>query len=60
VIAMADLLFSVQAIYSRNFEVIPLLIVGVIWYLAMFSLLYLLLGWLERRYSRGHRAVAAA
>jgi polar amino acid transport system permease protein len=55
VIAMADLLFSVQAIYSRNFEVIPLLIVGVIWYLSMFSLLYLLLGWLERRYSRGQR-----
>lgn len=60
VIAMADLLFSVQAIYSRNFEVIPLLIVGVVWYLAMFSLLYVLLGWLERRYSRGHRAAAPA
>lgn len=59
VIAMADLLFSVQAIYSRNFEVIPLLIVGVIWYLSMFSLLYLLLGWLERRYSRGQRAGVA-
>jgi len=60
VIAMADLLFSVQAIYARTFDVIPLLIVGVIWYLLAFSVLYVLLGWLERRYSRGHRAAVVS
>ena len=54
VIAMTDLLFSVQTIYNRNFKVVPLLIVAVVWYLAVFTLLTLLQSRLERHYSRGH------
>jgi polar amino acid transport system permease protein len=56
VIAMTDLLFSVQTIYNRNFKVVPLLIVAVVWYLAVFTLLTLLQGRLERHFSRGHAA----
>lgn len=59
VIAMTDLLFSVQTIYNRNFKVVPLLIVAVIWYLAVFTLLTLLQERLERHFSRGHAAVEA-
>src|SRR3954465_3989283 len=39
VIAVAELLYSAQLIYSQNFQQIPLLIVVCIWYLAMTSLL---------------------
>jgi len=56
VIAMTDLLFSVQTIYNRNFKVVPLLLVAVIWYLAVFTLLSLLQARLERHFSRGHAA----
>jgi polar amino acid transport system permease protein len=58
VIAMTDLLFSVQTIYNRNFKVVPLLLVAVVWYLAVFTLLSLLQGRLERHFSRGHAAQA--
>lgn len=58
VIAMTDLLFSVQTIYNRNFKVVPLLLVAVVWYLAVFSLLSLLQGRLERHFSRGHAGSA--
>ncbi len=54
VIAMTDLLFSVQTVYNRNFKVVPLLLVAVIWYLAVFTLLTLLQARLERHFSRGH------
>ena len=54
VIAMTDLLFSVQTIYNRNFKVVPLLIVAVLWYLAVFSLLSLVQRRMEQHYSRGH------
>lgn len=56
VIAITDLLFSVQTIYNRNFKVVPLLIVAVLWYLAVFTLLSLLQHRLERHFSRGHGA----
>ena len=54
VIAMADLLYSVQSIYNRTFEVIPLLLVAVIWYLAITSVLNLIQDRIERYYGRGH------
>lgn len=53
VIAMADLLYSVQLIYARTYETIPLLIVACAWYLALTSLLGVGQHFLERRYSRG-------
>lgn len=53
VIAMADLLYSVQAIYNRNFQTIPLLIVATIWYLILVSILSFAQSNLEQYYGRG-------
>ncbi len=55
VIAMGDLLYSVQAIYNRTFDVIPMLMVAVIWYLLMTSVLNIGQSAIERYYSRGIR-----
>ncbi|TGQ46929.1 MULTISPECIES: amino acid ABC transporter permease [unclassified Mesorhizobium] len=55
VIAMADLLYSVQSIYNRTFEIIPLLMVAVLWYLLITSILNVGQGAIERYYSRGDR-----
>ena len=50
VIAMADLLYTAQLIYSRTYETIPLLIVASLWYLLIVSVLSVLQGGLERRF----------
>ena len=55
VIAMADLLYSVQSIYNRTFEVVPMLLVAVIWYLLITSVLNVGQSYIERYYSRGDR-----
>jgi polar amino acid transport system ATP-binding protein len=47
VIAMADLLYSVQSIYNRTFEIIPMLMVAVLWYLFITSILNVGQGYLE-------------
>jgi polar amino acid transport system permease protein len=60
VIAMNDLLHSVQLIYNRTYEIVPLLMVAVIWYLAIITLMYALQSRLERRYSRGQDRTAQA
>lgn len=60
VIAMNDLLHSVQLIYNRTYEIVPLLMVAVFWYLVVITLMYAAQSRLERRYSRGHRPTAAA
>jgi polar amino acid transport system permease protein len=57
VIAMADLLYSVQSIYNRTFEVIPMLLVAVFWYLLVTSILNVGQGAIERHYSRSDRGV---
>jgi polar amino acid transport system permease protein len=54
VIAMADLLYSVQTVYNRTYEVIPLLMVAVIWYLLITSILNLVQSAIERHYGRGY------
>ncbi len=54
VIAMNDLLHSVQLIYNRTYEIVPLLMVAVFWYLVVITLMYAAQSRLERRYSRGH------
>lgn len=59
VIAMNDLLHSVQLIYNRTYEIVPLLMVAVFWYLVVITAMYAVQGRLERRYSRGHRPHAA-
>lgn len=56
VIAMTDLLFSVQTIYNRTFKVVPMLIVAVIWYLLVFTLLSYFQKKMEAHFSRGYNA----
>jgi polar amino acid transport system permease protein len=53
VIAMGDLLYSVQTIYNRTFEVVPMLMVAVIWYLLITSILNVGQSAIERYYARG-------
>lgn len=53
VIALADVLYSAQIIYSRTYEIIPLLIVACVWYLVATSVLSVGQYYIERRFSRG-------
>jgi len=55
VIAMADLLYSVQSIYNRTFEIIPMLLVAVIWYLLITSILNIGQSYIEAYYGRSDR-----
>lgn len=54
VIAVGDLLFSVQNIYERTYQIVPLLLVAVIWYLVVVLALTFFQQRLERHFSRGH------
>ncbi|RPF30411.1 amino acid ABC transporter permease [Streptomyces sp. TLI_185] len=53
VIAAHDLMSNIQDVYAQNYQVIPLLVVASIWYLALVSVLSVPQAWLERRYGRG-------
>jgi polar amino acid transport system permease protein len=53
VIAVADLLYAAQNIYSANFKTIQLLTVASVWYLVCTSILYVGQYYLERYYGRG-------
>ena len=53
VIGGNDLLTVLQRIYSQDYNVIPLLTVGTIWYLVLTTTLSIPQGWLERRFGRG-------
>ncbi|MER7080753.1 amino acid ABC transporter membrane protein, PAAT family (TC 3.A.1.3.-) [Saccharopolyspora kobensis] len=53
VIAVHDLLYSVQLIYNRTYEVIPLLLVATVWYLVVTSILTAGQYYVERHYARG-------
>jgi polar amino acid transport system permease protein len=52
VIALSDLLYSVQTIYSRNFQTIPLLIVACLWYLVATTVFSLIQARIERHFAR--------
>lgn len=52
VIALADLLYSTELIYSENFQTIPLLIVATIWYLVATTLLTILQQYVEHRFGK--------
>ncbi|WP_020386835.1 amino acid ABC transporter permease [Kribbella catacumbae] len=52
VLAIPELLYSAQIVYSRTFQTIPLLIVVSIWYLLLTSALTAVQGRIERRYGR--------
>lgn len=53
VIAVHDLLYSVQLIYNRNYLVIPLLLVATIWYVVVTSVLTVAQYYVERYCARG-------
>ena len=53
VIGYTELLTTVQIIYARNFQTIPLLMVAVIWYLALTSVAMFGQARLEKRFGRG-------
>ena len=53
VIALSDLLYSAQSIYSRTFENIPLLIVACIWYLLATTILSWIQGRIEKIFRKG-------
>jgi polar amino acid transport system permease protein len=60
VLGVADLLQSVQLIYARTYETIPLLIVASLWYLAMTIVLGIPQSMIERYYGRSDRRPAGA
>ncbi|MFI8998110.1 amino acid ABC transporter permease [Streptomyces sp. NPDC053542] len=53
VIAVQDLLYSVQLVYHRTYQVIPLLLVATLWYVLITSLLSIGQYYVERHYARG-------
>ncbi|MFD5270562.1 amino acid ABC transporter permease [Streptomyces sp. NPDC058335] len=53
VIAVQDLLFSVQLVYHRTYQVIPLLMVATVWYTVVTSLLGVGQHYVEKYYARG-------
>ncbi|GAA1967621.1 amino acid ABC transporter permease [Kitasatospora viridis] len=53
VLAVQDLLYSVQLIYNQTYQVIPLLLVATLWYLVLTTLLSIGQYYLERRFARG-------
>ncbi|MDR6954788.1 polar amino acid transport system permease protein [Ancylobacter sp. 3268] len=55
-VALHDLLYSVQIIYSRTFQTIPLLLVACFWYLVATTLLSLVQRRIEQYYSKGYGA----
>lgn len=60
VIAMPDLLYSAEIIYSRTFETIPLLIVASLWYLIVVSVLTAGQRLLEWRLGKGQPSGAVS
>jgi polar amino acid transport system permease protein len=53
VLALPELFYTVQVIYRRNLEVIPLLMVATVWYLVIMTALSVVQHYIERYYSRG-------
>lgn len=53
IIAVQDLLYSVQLVYHRTYQVIPLLLVATLWYVVVTSLLSVGQHYVERYYARG-------
>lgn len=60
VIAMGDLLHAVQVIYNNTYQVVPLLMVAVIWYLVVVTILTFGQRRLERHFGRGYDRAASS
>ncbi|ATA18352.1 hypothetical protein EDC48_103133 [Gibbsiella quercinecans] len=55
VIAMQDLLYSAQLIYTNNFQTISLLIVALLWYLVLTTVLSVLQHYLEKYFAKSEQ-----
>ncbi|MFS8046451.1 amino acid ABC transporter permease/ATP-binding protein [Rhizobium sp. BR 314] len=53
VLALPELFYTVQVIYRRNLEVIPLLMVATVWYLVIMTVLSVIQHYIERYFSKG-------
>ncbi|PZU92702.1 MAG: ABC transporter ATP-binding protein [Chelatococcus sp.] len=53
ILALPELFYTVQVIYRRNLEVIPLLMVATVWYLVILTALSVVQSQIERYYARG-------
>ncbi|MFE2553558.1 amino acid ABC transporter permease [Streptomyces sp. NPDC059355] len=53
VLAVHDLLYSVQLVYNQNYQVIPLLMVATVWYIATTTVLSAGQYYVERHFARG-------
>jgi polar amino acid transport system permease protein len=49
----SELFYQLQAVGSRNFQIVPMLVAACIWYLLMVSVLMVLQYYVERYFSRG-------
>ncbi|MGH9068838.1 MAG: amino acid ABC transporter permease, partial [Acidimicrobiales bacterium] len=53
VLAVSELLYTVEQIYARTYQTIPLLIVASLWYLIVSSILTIGQYYVERHFARG-------
>ena len=53
ILALPELFYTIQIIYRRNLEVIPLLMVATVWYLVILTVLSVAQHYIERHFSRG-------
>ncbi|WP_293403255.1 MULTISPECIES: amino acid ABC transporter permease/ATP-binding protein [unclassified Neorhizobium] len=53
ILALPELFYTIQIIYRRNLEVIPLLMVATVWYLVILTVLSIIQHHVERHYARG-------
>jgi polar amino acid transport system permease protein len=53
VLAVHDLLYSVQLVYNQTYQVIPLLLFATLWYIAVTTVLSVGQFYVERHYARG-------
>ncbi|ATA18301.1 polar amino acid transport system permease protein [Gibbsiella quercinecans] len=60
VLAMPELFYTIQMIYNRTQEVIPLLMVGAVWYLVITSVLSVIQHVVERWLARSERRSVAS
>jgi len=53
ILALPELFYTIQIIYRRNLEVVPLLMVATVWYLVILTVLSIVQHHIERHYARG-------
>jgi polar amino acid transport system permease protein len=53
IVAIPELFYTVQVIFHRNLEVIPLLMVATVWYLIILTVLSIIQWQVERHFARG-------